>query len=1258
MVNYFIGFLGFLGTIAFVYAGILMVTAGGAEEQLGKAKKIMIYAGLGILVVILSFSAVSFITKSAEKATGTDSTTTTTKACTSDSDCGSGSLCVNKQCLSTGGNVSGSSTKPKAGSVKGSPSVPAYTDDVKEIDKLSKDVVSKLNISNLSSAAKTKVKSIASTGTLDQKVSNLKNLLKNSVPPLSAADQDIIKNFVYGLTNLKLMKAELGDLYKTMPHSRDILNAYKDTTDALDALIKDSTDGVKSGRFITKYKKLKELIQKYPVVKANITAYPGSGNVPFTVQLDGLNSIDPSGGTISSYKWTYLDSTGNEVSLGSKPVVLHEFTKVNTYAVKLRVATSNTDKDGYKKAADGVSVVRIKANPPTSKVKFRINGFDVSDSYNITLKDGKTGVSFDPSPTTPALGRKIIKYTWYYGDTQSETRLVPTTVVHTYPKAGSYYVKLEVADNVGTVDKRIVKLNVKSLAANIRITPETGNVNTNFKFAGESSRSDDGVIKSYEWKINDSKGNTVASNTKGTFNYRLTKPGTYTAILLVTDITGATDKIVKTFKVISRDPIASFNFTTPKKNHPNQIEFSAIDSYDPDQGDVITYSWDFDGNGTFDIVDSSSPKATYEYKQIGDYKAKLQVKDAFGKVNQVQKKVSVTSVLSADIVTTTLATRVGQPITFSAKSTNAAAYLWEFGDGNKKSTEKTSVTHTYNKTGKFTLKLHFFDKDDNANYETKQILVGAGKEPMAVVTYLINGREVRLMTDLCGKGKDGALVSRSDKIRFDARNSINTDGSTRLLSYDWRFPDGEKSSSKETTFKFAELSKKGECFTASLVVRDQLTGKLSKKNEVYFKVTNKLPKITDFVITPPSKKKAVTPVKIALKAVNPKDDDGTVKKFTWWYYLDGYPSKKMGVHTTTTNSTDMTITSFGTAGVKNKYYFVVEATDGDGGAYNSSDRFGSVSYLDITNGPNLSPVANFSVDKTTISAGDSISFVSSSYDPQGETLPNSAYKWDFDGDGSFDDTTSGPQVNRQFNTPGTYKVRLKVVHRGLSSSSTKQINVETTESLPQAAFTYSVNGSTVSFDASNTRFDSTLKDTNLRFEWDFDADTDSDGNGTKDDDVQAKTIKASNSYAKKGEYKVKLTVKDSLGQKGIVARTVDLSVTDEERKKNAYNSIRVTSAQNPLTTLDIDIIPASLKKGKSADINVSVINADGSLYNGKVYFSVLEGSGSFTPNPVKASNSKASSIFKSSDAGTMKIRVKATDTVYGDISQDALINVK
>jgi len=161
------------------------------------------------------------------------------------------------------------------------------------------------------------------------------------------------------------------------------------------------------------------------------------------------------------------------------------------------------------------------------------------------LDEGQAGVSFDPSSTTPALGRKIVKYEWSYGDSQTESRNVPTTVVHTYDKTGEYFVKLIVTDNIGVKDSKIVKLYVKSLAGNIKVSPSTGNVNTEFQFTGVSSRSDDGVIKNYDWSIDDSKGKKITSSQKSTFTYRFAIPGTYNVTLLVTDITGATDKVVK-----------------------------------------------------------------------------------------------------------------------------------------------------------------------------------------------------------------------------------------------------------------------------------------------------------------------------------------------------------------------------------------------------------------------------------------------------------------------------------------------------------------------------------------------------------------------------------------------------------------------------------------------------------------------------------------------------------------------------------------
>src|SRR3989338_1648640 len=89
MVNYFTGFLGFLATVVFIYAGVLWVLNMGEEELITKAKKIMTYAVIGILIVLLSYTIVTFVTSST-----TEVIPGTGPKCQSDFDCSEGQLCL------------------------------------------------------------------------------------------------------------------------------------------------------------------------------------------------------------------------------------------------------------------------------------------------------------------------------------------------------------------------------------------------------------------------------------------------------------------------------------------------------------------------------------------------------------------------------------------------------------------------------------------------------------------------------------------------------------------------------------------------------------------------------------------------------------------------------------------------------------------------------------------------------------------------------------------------------------------------------------------------------------------------------------------------------------------------------------------------------------------------------------------------------------------------------------------------------------
>lgn len=64
VVNYALGFLGLIAVLIIIYSGVLYVTAAGQDEQVGKAKKAIAYAAIGLLIILGSFAFVNTIVES------------------------------------------------------------------------------------------------------------------------------------------------------------------------------------------------------------------------------------------------------------------------------------------------------------------------------------------------------------------------------------------------------------------------------------------------------------------------------------------------------------------------------------------------------------------------------------------------------------------------------------------------------------------------------------------------------------------------------------------------------------------------------------------------------------------------------------------------------------------------------------------------------------------------------------------------------------------------------------------------------------------------------------------------------------------------------------------------------------------------------------------------------------------------------------------------------------------------------------------
>ena len=171
----------------------------------------------------------------------------------------------------------------------------------------------------------------------------------------------------------------------------------------------------------------------------------------------------------------------------------------------------------------------------------------------------------------------------------------------------------------------------------------------------------------------------------------------------------------------------------------------------------------------------------------------------------------------------------------------------------------------------------------------------------------------------------------------------------------------------------------------------------------------------------------------------------------------------------------------------------------------------------IISGTGGIPVANFSVNTTGLVA----SFTDQSTDPGGAI---GIYAWTF-GDGS---TSGNANPTHNYATAGTYTVTETVTDlvNGATNTTSAQVTVAQTGGTPNANFTYSTNGFTVTFRDGSTDVGGTISTRS----WTFGDNT--VGSGTT----------PSHTYAAAGSYSVSETVTDSInGKTSTATQTVQVT---------------------------------------------------------------------------------------------------------------------
>jgi len=168
------------------------------------------------------------------------------------------------------------------------------------------------------------------------------------------------------------------------------------------------------------------------------------------------------------------------------------------------------------------------------------------------------------------------------------------------------------------------------------------------------------------------------------------------------------------------------------------------------------------------------------------------------------------------------------------------------------------------------------------------------------------------------------------------------------------------------------------------------------------------------------------------------------------------------------------------------------------------------------------------------------------------------YRWDFEGDGTVDLTTSGPTAEHVYAAPGTYDPTVTVVNasNGTASASTS-VTVGSVDQPPSAALnapaTASINES-VTLDASGSTDDVGITE----YRWDF------EGDGTVDATTPTATV--AHAYSAPGTYEPTVTVVDSSGR--TASATVTLTAGSVDEPPSAALAVPNSVTVNESVTLD------------------------------------------------------------------------------------------
>lgn len=480
---------------------------------------------------------------------------------------------------------------------------------------------------------------------------------------------------------------------------------------------------------------------------------------PYTVQFNDT-SISTNGLT---YTWNF--GAGQGTSNQQNPVHTYPDT-TRTYNVSLTVV-------------DTLCGTTSTINRPNY-----IRTSDVSASFTASVDTICAGESVSFTSTIDGVYNSV---QWQFGPPgATSTQLNPTRVYNT---PGLWSVTLSVNGAHGCVHDTTITdmIFVRPLPSVDFTASGTNSCQAPFDVTFTPITGPD--VVSWQWYFNHPNQNITTNQNSPTYTYNA--PGNYSVRLVVTDIYGCTNSIVKNNFIQIAPTTVDFTMDTSQGCAPLSIVFTNnSSSFEP----IISYSWDFDDGST-----ANTQNTAHTFTNVGVYNVCLTIVTQSGCTGTRCYDVSVGQPAVAAFTPSTYNVCVDVPVSFTNNSTGQIDETeWDFGDGSGGSTNSTPQPYPYETAGTYTVEL----------------------------TVGYNGCYSDTTVDIVVIGPDADFTYTSN---CQAQGSISfTNTSQGGHQYQWDFDDGTPTSSLENpTHTYTSTGS----YDVVLTVTDTINGCVSEETE-------------------------------------------------------------------------------------------------------------------------------------------------------------------------------------------------------------------------------------------------------------------------------------------------------------------------------------------------------------------------------------------------------------------------------------------